>query len=92
MPKPSARRATARPMPPEADDAERLAVDVGPPEEVPLPGFHWPERAYRSASTTRRAAAISSAQAKSAVVSVSTSGVLVTTTPRRRAAATSMLL
>ena len=78
--------------PPEADDPERRAVDVGAQQQHRAPR---PPAARRGRSgrprAARRAAAISSAQARSAVVSVRTPGVLPTGIPRRVQAATSML-
>src|SRR6266545_2711214 len=92
MSKPSARRATARPILPKPTTPRVLPWMSAPRSSVNSHCFHLPSRTWRSPSSTRRAVAMSRAQAKSAVVSVSTSGVLVMTTPRRVAAATSTLL
>ena len=74
--------------PPQADDPERRAVDLGAEVAPGLPGAPVARRGRRSiASGSLRAAASSSANARSAVASVSTSGVLPTGMPRARGGA-----
>src|SRR3954454_25249957 len=81
MPKPAARRATARPIRPNPTTPIVLWCTSWP-SIISGPQIHGvPSRRNRSPSPTRRAAARISANAVSAVVSVRTSGVLVASTP-----------
>ena len=70
------------PIWPEADDAERLALDARAEVEVHAPRPGAPARTSRSPSPSRRVAIRISANAMSAVASVRTPGVFVTITPR----------
>ena len=91
MPKPSARRATAWPMRPGADDRERRAVKLEPEPARRLPRAPRAVVDVARGLGSRRAAASISANARSAVASVRTPGVTPTGMPRRAASARSML-
>src|SRR5919201_2089974 len=91
IPKPFARRETARPMRPIPTTPSVARWTSCPVNMKGVQPRYLPARRKRSASPRRRAVARSRAKAPSAVVSSRIPGANVTGIPRSRAAATSML-
>ena len=87
MSKPSARRATRRPMRPKPKIPRVAWCTSAPRNCLRYQPFHCPARTCASDSTTRRAVDRISAQVKSAVLSSRTPGVLVAMTPAEEHAA-----